>query len=291
MAPVGVGAQPWPAPLTESLTGKWIWRTENGPANNWSAFRKKVTLSSVPGSARALIAADSKYWLWINGKQVVFEGGLKRGPNTTDSYVDEVDLAPHLAVGDNTIAVLVWFFGKDGFSHTSSGKGGLFFQASAGDTTIVSDESWKVRAHAAYGPQTLTAPNYRLSESNVEYDAQKEIGNWTAATFDDAGWVPADGALGPSLAAGDPTVSAIGHQAVYQPIVSARLGNGRGHSRAATLQRPSHAVSPRERRQRRRRHRPQDRSFGRERRRFGACPLRHARRRPGIRVTGVDERQ
>jgi alpha-L-rhamnosidase len=198
--PLGVGAQPWPAPLTESLTGKWIWRTENGPANSWSAFRKKVTLSSVPVSARALIAADSKYWLWINGEQVVFEGGLKRGPNTTDSYVDEVDLAPHLSAGDNTIAVLVWFFGKDGFSHTSSGKGGLFFQASAGDTTIVSDESWKVRAHAAYGPQTLTAPNYRLSESNVEYDAQKDIGNWTAATFDDAGWVNASAKGSPPVA-------------------------------------------------------------------------------------------
>lgn len=198
--PVGVGAQPWPAPLTESFTGQWIWQTENGPANTWSAFRKKVTLANVPASARALIAADSKYWLWINGKQVVFEGGLKRGPNTTDSYVDEVDLAPYLAVGDNSIAVLVWFFGKDGFSHKSSGKAGLFFQADAGETKIASDGSWKVRAHAAYGPQTLTAPNYRLSESNVEYDARKEIGEWTATTFDDAAWSSATAKGAPPVA-------------------------------------------------------------------------------------------
>ena len=189
--PTGVGAQPWPTPLTQSLTGQWIWQTENGPANSWSAFRKKLTLASVPASVPALIAADSKYWLWINGKLVVFEGGLKRGPNTTDSYVDEVDLAPYLAVGDNSIAVLVWFFGKDGFSHKSSGKAGLFFQADAGESKVVSDGSWKVRAHTGYGPQTLTAPNYRLSESNVEYDAQKEIDNWTAASFDDASWASA----------------------------------------------------------------------------------------------------
>jgi alpha-L-rhamnosidase len=189
--PIGVGNQPWPEPLSESLTGQWIWQAENGPANSWSAFRRKVALASVPASVRALIAADSKYWLWINGKQVVFEGALKRGPNTTDSYVDELDLAPYLAVGDNTIAVLVWFFGKDGFSHKSSGKGGLFFQASAGDTKIVSDDSWKVRAHAAYGPQTLTAPNYRLPESNVEYDARKELGDFTATTFDDTDWANA----------------------------------------------------------------------------------------------------
>lgn len=188
---IGVGDQPWPKPLTEPLTGQWIWQAADGPANTWLAFRKKVTLASVPASVPALIAADSKYWLWINGKQVVFEGALKRGPNPSDSYVDEVELAPHLAAGDNTIALLVWYFGKDGFSHTSSGKGGLFFEATAGDTTIVSDDSWRVQAHAGYGPQTTSAPNYRLSESNVEYDARKEIGDFTATAFDDNGWASA----------------------------------------------------------------------------------------------------
>lgn len=199
-SPMGVGDQAWPAPLTESLTGQWIWQADNGPANTWSVFRKKVTLASVPASARALIAADSKYWLWINGKQVVFEGGLKRGPNTTDTYVDEVELAPYLVTGDNAIAVLVWFFGKSGFSHNSSGKAGLFFQASAGDSSIVSDASWKVRTHAGYGPQTLGAPNYRLSEWNVEYDAQKDIGDWTATSFDDATWPSATAKGAPPMA-------------------------------------------------------------------------------------------
>jgi len=198
--PIGIGAQPWPAPLSQSLTGRWIWQAADGPANTWLALRKKIPLSSVPASAPAFIAADSKYWLWINGKQVVFEGALKRGPNPTDSYVDEVDLAPYLAIGDNTIAVLVWFFGKDGFSYKSSGKGGLFFQAAAGATPIVSDESWKVRADAAYGPQTLTAPNYRLPEWNVEYDARKEIGDWTATTFDDTSWASATAKGAPSAA-------------------------------------------------------------------------------------------
>jgi hypothetical protein len=185
---IGVGDQPWPAPLEQAFTAEWIWQAADGPANTWLAFRKKVTLSSVPVSVPALIAADSKYWLWINGKQVVFEGALKRGPNPADTYADEVELAPHLAAGDNTIAVLVWYFGKDGFSHSSSGKGGLFFQAAAGDTPIVSDESWKVLPHAAYGPQTLSAPNYRLPEWNVEYDGRRAIGDWTARTFDDSGW-------------------------------------------------------------------------------------------------------
>ena len=57
--------------------------------NQWIAFRKDVRLDAVPGSAPARIAVDSKYWLWVNGRLVVFEGGLKRGPNPQDSYFDE----------------------------------------------------------------------------------------------------------------------------------------------------------------------------------------------------------
>jgi len=70
----------------------------------------------VPDEAIARIAADSKYWLWINDNLVVFEGGLKRGPNPEDTYYDEVDIAPYLKAGSNTIAALVWYFGKQGFS-------------------------------------------------------------------------------------------------------------------------------------------------------------------------------
>ena len=76
------------------FTGQWIWQAADGPANTWIAFRKTVSLSNPPASVKALIAADSKYWLWINGRAVVFEGALKRGPNPSDSYVDEVRSDP-----------------------------------------------------------------------------------------------------------------------------------------------------------------------------------------------------
>ncbi|VGO13612.1 hypothetical protein PDESU_02169 [Pontiella desulfatans] len=92
--------------------------------NQWSCFRNVVALDEAPRKAMARIAVDSKYWLWINGEQVVFEGQLKRGPTPDDTYYDEVDLAPYLKKGDNTIALLVWYFGKDGFSHKSSGTPG-----------------------------------------------------------------------------------------------------------------------------------------------------------------------
>lgn len=87
----------------------WISTSEekvNEP-NTWIAFRKDIVLDKVPRQAIASIAADTKYWLWINGEPVVFEGGLKRGPNPHDTYYDKVDLSAHFKKGENKIAVLL----------------------------------------------------------------------------------------------------------------------------------------------------------------------------------------
>ena len=72
-----------------------------GEQNQWLAFRKDFSIDKVPSQAPARIAVDSKYWLWINGKMVVFEGQLKRGPARGESYFDEVDIAPFLTVEED----------------------------------------------------------------------------------------------------------------------------------------------------------------------------------------------
>ena len=59
---------------------EWIWADGAGGANTWVAMRAEVDLGSAPSTAPTRIAADSKYWLWVNGELVVYEGGLKRGP-------------------------------------------------------------------------------------------------------------------------------------------------------------------------------------------------------------------
>ena len=112
---------------------RWIGKQEyRSETNSWLAFKKKVTVAEVPEVMTARIAADSKYWLWINDSLVVFEGGLKRGPAPGDTYYDEVDIAPFLRKGENCISVLVWYFGRNGFSHAGSGLAGLLFSR-AGD--------------------------------------------------------------------------------------------------------------------------------------------------------------
>ncbi len=171
---------------------KWITSPEcKNEANTWICFRKDISLQKVPKQALAAIAADSKYWLWINGRLVVFEGGLKRGPSPEDTYYDEVDLAPYLKKGTNKIAVLLWYFGKDGFSHKSSGKAGLLFDLHSDACSILSDGSWQTMIHPSILPWDGIQPNFRLSESSLYFDGRKEPLGWNQGTGNTGLWVSA----------------------------------------------------------------------------------------------------
>lgn len=222
-----------PASAAVSWSTKWIWASASS-ANQWVAFRRSFTLDSVPSKAVTRIAADSKYWLWVNGTLVVFEGQLKRGPNRTDTYYDELDLAPYLTSGGNAVALLVWYFGKQGFSHNSSGQGGLLFQSDiqtgSNTTRLVSDTNWKHTVHPGYSNNTSgTQVNFRLPESNVYYDARNAaaMAGWESAGFDDSGWsAPAD--LG---AAGAAPWNAL----VQRPIPQFRHSGLRTYTNAASL--------------------------------------------------------
>lgn len=157
--------------------------------NTWLCFRKTVQVGNAPAKLIANIAADSKYWLWINGKMVVFEGGLKRGPAPGATYYDRIDIAPYIKKGENTIALLVWHFGKNGFSHVNSGAAGMIFSARTQDLIIVSDKSWQCSVYQAYQDTEAPHPNYRLSESNLCFDARMELAGWNMPGFN--GWLGA----------------------------------------------------------------------------------------------------
>ncbi|MBO9633916.1 MAG: hypothetical protein J7578_12440 [Chitinophagaceae bacterium] len=181
---------------SQEWKGKWISTMENQSATNtWLMYRKSVQLPAKPGKALARIAVDSKYWLWINGQMVVFEGGLKRGPDPENTYYDEVDLAPYLTAGKNTIAVLLWYFGKDGFSHKSSGRAGLLFDCAGEGVNIASDRTWKATLAKAYQTAGEPYPNFRIPESSLLFDARKDPGAWQSPQYDDK-WMPSALELG-----------------------------------------------------------------------------------------------
>ena len=79
---------------------KWIWDKDSiSKENVWMCFYKAVNLDTVPEKLIADISADSKYWLYINGETVVFEGSVKRGADENSGYYDSVDIAPYLKEG------------------------------------------------------------------------------------------------------------------------------------------------------------------------------------------------
>ena len=166
--------------------------------NTWTCYRTSFDLPAAPAWSTVRIAADTKYWLWVNGELAVFDGGLERGPTRTDGYVDVVDVGPWLKKGKNTIAILSCYFGKEGFSHISSGMPGLYVDSNM--LPVHSGAGWKAMVHPAFGKTRKPTPNFRLAESNVRFDAGKDIAGWTKAAFDDSSW-PAASEMGEALCA------------------------------------------------------------------------------------------
>lgn len=171
-------------------SAKWIWDKENLKEKNvWMCFSKNVTLDKIPDELIAHISADSKYWLYINGENVVFEGSVKRGPDKNSGYYDSVDIAPYLKKGENAICALVWFWDDEtSYSYCSSGQGGFLFEAIGENISILSDKSWKAKRNSAYIDSPLYPPNYRIPEYSIYFDARKDIGDWTSIAYDTSAW-------------------------------------------------------------------------------------------------------
>ena len=177
--------------LKNDWKAKWIWHNEEISSKNaWLCFNKKVHSDSIPCELTARIAAENKYWLYINGECIVREGGLKRGPTPTGIYFDEIDISKHFVKGENLISVLVWYWGNEAsYSSTDAGQGGLLFEAENENISILSDRSWSVIRHPSFKEDTgKLQPNYRLPESNVYYDAREEFSAWNKTDYDFSDW-------------------------------------------------------------------------------------------------------
>ena len=178
--------------LTLALTAQqaqWVTSaTANDQPNVWQAFRHTVPVTSADladDNYQIQLAADTKYWLYVNGELIVREGGLKRGPYRNAYYVDTLNLGPHLTVGENTIGLLLWYFGKQGFSHQSSGFPGFWLD---GPPAIRSSNQWRGIVHRAFIETEKPHPNYRLPESNIGFDATHYDDDWKLASYDISNW-------------------------------------------------------------------------------------------------------
>jgi alpha-L-rhamnosidase len=179
------GAQP---NIKTDWQAQWIGADTPSAPNTFLRFRKQINLEQQPSKATLSIATDSKYWLWINGKMVVFEGQLKRGPTPNDTYYDVLDISRYLKKGNNMMAVLVWYWGKDGFCHKSSGKAGLLFELHTHHQIFLSDSNCKQSKHLSYQNSQPPHPNFRLPEHNIHYDARLDNERWIDPNYNDRDW-------------------------------------------------------------------------------------------------------
>ena len=178
---------------TEAKTdwsAEWIWDKENLTEKNvWMCFDKRLSLKNIPKELIAHISADSKYWLYINGETVVYEGNVKRGPDKNSGYYDSVDISPYLKEGENRICALVWYWDNEtSYSYSGSRQGGFIFEAINDDISIISDKSWKVKRNNAYIDSALYPPNYRLPEYSIYFDAREDMADWLSADYDVSNW-------------------------------------------------------------------------------------------------------
>jgi hypothetical protein len=103
-----------------------------------------------------------------------------------------VDVSAFIHHGENSVAVLVWYFGRHGFSHRDSGMPGLLM-----DTETAEFSAWKVRKHPAYFDAVYIRDAFRLSENSVGFDARRDMPGWMNPEFDDSAWLVAEAAGSP----------------------------------------------------------------------------------------------
>lgn len=154
-------------------------------SNEWYACRGRYDLAEQETGKSVLlrVAADSKYDLYLNGQLLVREGGLKRGPSPTGAYYDEIKLPGELLNTTNCLAILLWYFGRHGFSHRDGGEPSLLVQVTAGELS-----DWRMVRHPAYFDAGYVQNAYRLPENSVGFDARHDLLGWTKIDYDDLSW-------------------------------------------------------------------------------------------------------
>jgi hypothetical protein len=196
----GAGATGWTGPWT----GQWIWCHDRGidqtgefradsriaPAacDRRVQFRRSFRLPAVPRPAPLRITADSRYVLWVNGRE------LARGPARSEPgrlLYDTVDAAPALRAGSNVLCVLVRFYGEPTawwmpatptFSH---GAGALLAELALPDGPLATDRGWRYQLGRAWTRQAPAGVGRSVPEV---LDARALDPGWLAPDFDDSGW-------------------------------------------------------------------------------------------------------
>jgi alpha-L-rhamnosidase len=158
-------------------------------------FRKAATFGVKPTNFIIHISADTRYKLFVNGKQI----GL--GPARSDLAhwkFDTYDLAPFLKAGRNVLAVLVWNQGIHNAYAQHSDKTALIVQGNSdNEKEFNTDKTWLVLQDAGYQP-IVFEPNdkrllyqYYVAGATDSLRANAYPWGWEESNFQDNKWLRA----------------------------------------------------------------------------------------------------
>ena len=160
-------------------------------ARVWVLLRKTFELDVVPPSAPLRATADARYRLWCNGAEV------SSGPGRSDPrqlLVDHADLAPHLQVGTNVLAICARAYGlatpwwQPAPATYGLGGGMVVLEVDLGGEVLGTDATWRCTASSAWEELEPVGVTGIAPES---VDARLLPPDWRDVDFDDSGWQPA----------------------------------------------------------------------------------------------------
>lgn len=145
-----------------------IWHNESWGENEYGEFFDTFSYSGKDAILR--ISACGDYTLFINGK---FAGSNQYADFPHYKVYDELDITPHLQTGENTIGLLVWYFGKSGMRYLTPAPGLIFEVISDGEVVLSSGKNTLSRKSKAYKSGDDKKISVQLGYS-FSYDATKE---------------------------------------------------------------------------------------------------------------------
>ena len=175
--------------IADFRNARYIWGEDNVTPDQKIVFRYHTDLEEVPESADCLVSCDTKFWMWINGKEVVWEGGVFRESVPGCGWAEKFDISPFLKKGENIIAVLVWFYGNGGRNNSNSGEAGFIMSCPA--CGIESGKDFLCASHPAYIKSGEPRPSYLYGGDNIAFDAHLDFGDFTADDFNEIEFVHA----------------------------------------------------------------------------------------------------